>query len=100
MNQEVLTYLPLVAPVATLVVVMLGVLFQNRHMDVRQSDSTRQSEIRFADMMRQMEIGFADMSKLITAESARLEAVLKLDLAKIELRVKGLEDRASLLYRS
>jgi len=94
MNQEVLTYFPLVAPVATLVVVVLGVSFQNRHIDVCLSDSNRQSETRFADMGRQMEIRFADMSKLITSESAWLEAVLKLDLAKIELRVKGLEDRA------
>ena len=39
------------------------------------------------------------MSKLITAESARLESVLKLELAKVEARVKGLEDRAGLIYR-
>jgi hypothetical protein len=89
MNQEVLAYLPLVAPVATLVIVMLGVFFQNRHIDIR----------------------IADVTKLISAESARLEAVLKLDLlrvetslktelAKLDFRVKTLEDRASLIYRS
>ena len=37
MNPQVLTYLPLVSPVATLVVVVLGV-FNNRHVDVRISD--------------------------------------------------------------
>ena len=89
MNQEVLTYLPLVAPVATLVVVMFGVFFQNRHADIR----------------------IADVTKVVTSESARLEAVFRLDLlrvetslkteiAKLDVRVKSLEDRASLLYRS
>jgi len=89
MNQEVLTYLPLVAPVATLVVVMFGVFFQNRHVDTR----------------------IADVTKVVTSESARLEAVfrpdllrvetsLKTEIAKLDVRVKSLEDRASLLYRS
>ena len=89
MNQEILTYLPLVAPVATLVVVMFGVFFQNRHVDTR----------------------IADVTKVVTSESARLEAVfrpdllrvetsLKTEIAKLDVHVKSLEDRASLLYRS
>lgn len=88
MNPDVLTYLPLIAPVATLVVVMFGVFFSNRHVDVR-----------IADLSRNMDARFADMSKLITAESARLEAVLRLDIERVATRVKALEDRASLIYR-
>jgi len=42
---------------------------------------------------------FDDMSKLITAESARLEAVLKLEIGKLEMRVRGLEERAGLIFR-
>ena len=40
-----------------------------------------------------------DMSKLVTAESGRLEASLKLEIAKVEMRVKALEERATLLFR-
>jgi hypothetical protein len=89
MNHEVLAYRPLVAPVATLVVVIFGVFFQNRHLDIR----------------------IADVTKLVMAESARLEAVLRLKLvrvetslkvefAKLDVRVKVTEDRAGLIYRS
>jgi len=38
-----------VGPVATLIVVFLGVLFQNRHVDTRISDLTRSMDLRFAD---------------------------------------------------
>jgi hypothetical protein len=38
MDPRILAYLPLVSPVATLVVVVLGVFFSNRHVDVRISD--------------------------------------------------------------
>jgi hypothetical protein len=89
MNQEILAYLPLVAPLTTLVIVTLGVFVQNRHVDIR----------------------IADVTKLIMAESARFEAVLRLEMlrvetslkteiAKLDVRVKGIEDRASLLYRA
>jgi hypothetical protein len=74
---SVLPLLPLIAPVATPIVVILGVFFSNHHVDFR----------------------IADVSKLITAESARLEAVLKFEIASVSNRVKALEDRAGLIYR-
>jgi hypothetical protein len=37
-DPHVLAYLPLVSPVATLIVVIVGVLFSNRHVDTRVSD--------------------------------------------------------------
>ena len=45
--QTVLNYLPLVSPVATLVVVFVGILFSNRHVDVRISDLQRYIDARF-----------------------------------------------------
>ena len=39
------------------------------------------------------------MSKLITAESARLEAALRLDILRLDDRVKVLEERAGLIFR-
>ena len=44
---EAFAYLPLVSPVATLVVVIVGVLFSNRHVDTRMSDLQRYMESRF-----------------------------------------------------
>jgi hypothetical protein len=38
MDPRILNYLPLVSPVATLAVVVFGVLFSNRHVDARVSD--------------------------------------------------------------
>lgn len=38
MGPRILAYLPLVSPVATLIVVIVGVLFSNRHVDTRISD--------------------------------------------------------------
>jgi len=55
----VLAYLPLVSPVATLIVVIVGVLFSNRHVDVRISDLRAYMEARFGDGQR-----FADMEKV------------------------------------
>jgi len=45
--QTVLNYLPLVSPVATLIVVFVGILFSNRHVDVRISDLQRYIDARF-----------------------------------------------------
>ena len=42
-----LAYLPLVSPVATLVVVVLGVFFSNRHVDVRIGDLRSYMDARF-----------------------------------------------------
>jgi hypothetical protein len=73
-----LAYLPFIlGPLVTLIVVLFGVFFGNRHVDAR----------------------IADVTKVITAEGARLEAVLKLEIMKVEVRVGKLEERAGLIYR-
>ncbi len=86
-NADILPWLPVISPVATLVIVVIGVLFSHHHVDAR-----------LGDFSRHMDSRFADMSKLITAESARLEAVLRLELAGLSNRIKALEDRSSVLY--
>jgi hypothetical protein len=87
-----LAYLPfVVGPLVTLIVVLFGVFFGNRHVDARIADVNG----RIADVNGRL----ADVAKLITAESARLEAVIKLEIMKVEARVAKLEDRAGLIYR-
>jgi hypothetical protein len=91
MNQQVLTYLPVISPVATLVVVMLGVLLNNRHVDTRISG-----------VIRHMDARFNDMRDIIRSEGGRLEATLRLelkteisslrqDILKVDQRVERLE---------
>src|ERR1035438_6177479 len=50
-----------IGPVATLSVVFLGVLFQNRHVDVRISDLQRSMEVRFADLTRSTDARFSSV---------------------------------------
>lgn len=82
MNQQVLDYLPLLAPLGTMAVVAVGFIFNNSRI--------------------------TDMKDLIKAESARLEAVLRQelgktetairkDLASVEQRLTKLEDRVARL---
>jgi hypothetical protein len=87
MDPVVLSYLPLVSPVATLVVVILGVFFGNRHVDVRISDLRAYIDVR---------IGSIDAS--IGAEARVNEANFKMLLGKIEdvdTRLNRLEERFS-----
>jgi hypothetical protein len=87
MDPVVLSYLPLVSPVATLVVVVLGVFFSNRHVDVRISDLRAYIDVR---------IGSIDAR--IGAEARVNEANFKMLLGKIEdvdTRLTRLEERFS-----
>ena len=87
MDPVVLSYLPLVSPVATLVVVVLGVFFSNRHVDVRISDLRAYIDVR---------IGGIDAR--IGAEARVSEANFKMLLGKIEdvdTRLTRLEERFS-----
>ena len=79
-DPRVLVYLPLVSPVATLVVVLLGVFFSNRHVDVRISDLR------------------AYIEGLLSAESRVNEANFKMLLGKIadiDTPLTRLEERFS-----
>jgi hypothetical protein len=85
MNPQVLAYLPLVSPVATLVVVVLGIFFNNRHVDVRISDLRSYMDARFAAVDARFE-----------AESRINDSNFKVLLSKIEdmdTRLTRLEER-------
>jgi hypothetical protein len=80
-----------IGPVATLIVVMLGVLFQNRHVDVRISDLTRSMDLRFADsketLRAEMRADFAELRAEMRAQHSDLLAKfadLDTRLARIE----------------
>jgi hypothetical protein len=82
MDPRVLAYLPLVSPVATLIVVIVGVLFSNRHVDTRVSDLQNY-------LQRYMDARFE-------AERRIHEANFRLLLSKIEdidTRLTRLEER-------
>lgn len=64
MNQQMLAYLPVLIPIVTLIVVYIGVLAQNWHVDVRMSDLQRYMDQRFTTRWRG--------SNLIRAETGDL----------------------------
>lgn len=64
LNQQMLAYLPVLSPIVTLIVVYIGVLAQNRHVDVRMSDLQRYMDQRFTTRWRG--------SNLIRAETGDL----------------------------
>jgi hypothetical protein len=68
-----------VGPVATLIVVFLGVLFQNRHVDTRIGDLTRSMDVRFAD----------------TKETLRAE--MRANQSELLAKFAGLDNRLSRL---
>src|ERR1035438_2555291 len=82
--------------------VIVGILTNNKRVDDLRRDMTgRFGDLR-GDMMGRfgdMNGRFNDMRQLVTAESGRLHPSLKLEIDKVEMRVKALEERATLLFR-
>jgi hypothetical protein len=72
-NQQILAYLPVLSPIVTLIVVYIGVLAQNRHVDVRISDLQRYMDQRFTDTV------------------ARLEALIRAETGDLRTRIERLE---------
>jgi hypothetical protein len=76
-----------VGPVATLIVVFLGVLFQNRHVDTRISDLTRSMDLRFADTKETLRAEMrANQSEMRANQSELLAKFAELDnrLSRLE----------------
>jgi len=91
-SPTVLEYLPLVSPVATLIVVIVGVLFSNRHVDVRISDLRSYMDARFEAMdarFAAIDQRFSDMEKV---QDARM-ALLLGKIEDIDNRLTRLEER-------
>ena len=73
MNQQMLAYLPVLSPIVTLIVVYVGVLAQNRHVDVRMSELPRYMDQRFTDTV------------------ARIEALIRAETGDLRTRIERLE---------
>jgi hypothetical protein len=54
----VMAYLPVVCPAATLIIVIVGILFSTHHVDVRLSDLQRYMDARFDAERRINEANF------------------------------------------
>jgi len=76
-----------VGPVATLIVVFLGVLFQNRHVDTRISDL----DTRISDLTRSMDLRFADTKETLRAEMRANQSELLAKFAELDNRLSRLE---------
>jgi len=69
-NQQILTYLPVLSPIMTLLVVYIGVLAQNRHVDMRVSDLQRHMDQRFTDTLARIDALTRARSKTQHADGA------------------------------
>ena len=78
-NQQMIAYLPELSPIVTLIVVYIGVLAQNRHVDVRVSDLQRYMDQRFSDTV------------------ARLEALIRAETEDLRTRIQRLEGERRLI---
>jgi len=70
----------LLTPVVTLLIVLLGVFWQNRHVDVRISDLERSIQQQFQAVDHRFEL----QDKLFTEKLLRVEQVLDARLKLIE----------------
>ena len=78
MNPQVLAYLPLLTPIATLMVVIVGVFFSNHHVDVRISDLRGDLRGTIVDLRADMNARFADMNVRFADMNARLDTMDRL----------------------
>ena len=94
---ETLTYLPLVSPVATLVVVFVGILFSNRHVDTRISDLLRSLDERFKAADERFIVFQRAVDQRFTDTITRLEARIDLRASEVRLEIVELRQRVERL---
>ena len=80
MNPQGLACLPLLTPIATLIVVMVGVFFSNHHVDVRLGDLRSHMDARF----NSVDTRFTSMDQLFQERLRRVEEVMDARLSRIE----------------
>ena len=78
MNPQVLAYLPLLTPIATLIVVILGVFFSNHHVDVRISDLRSHMDARFTSLDQLFQERLRRVEEIMDARLTRIEELLHL----------------------
>jgi len=96
MDPRILMYLPLVSPVATLIVVIVGVLFSNRHVDTRVSDLRGEFRNSMSDLRSFIDVRFQAVDARFDAEQRVNEANFKILIGKvddIDTRLSPLEER-------
>src|SRR5438477_12014897 len=96
---EILTYLPLVSPVATLVVVFVGILFSNRHVDTRISDLLRSFDDRFKaldERFKAIDERFKGIDERFKAIDERFNALQLL----LDERFKAADERFMVFQRA
>ena len=83
-----------IGPVATLIVVMLGIFANNRHVDVRISDLQRFMEARFAAndaRVGSMDAPFVDVKETLRAEMRAHQSELLAKFAELDTRLTRIE---------
>jgi len=80
MNPQTVAFLPFVTPVAILIVVIVGVLFSNHHVDTRISDLRAHMDARFSAV----DARFGLMDQLFQERQRRVEEVMDARLSRIE----------------
>ena len=78
MNPQVLLYLPLIAPVATLIIVVLGVFFSNHHVDTRITDLRAHIDTRFTSSDQLSQERLRRVEEVMGARLDRIEQELHL----------------------
>lgn len=78
MNAQVLAYLPMLTPIATLIVVIVGVFFSSHHVDVRISDLRSHMDARFNSMDQLFQERLRRVEEIMDARLSRIEQELHL----------------------
>jgi hypothetical protein len=84
-----------IGPVATLIVVMLGIFANNRHVDTRVSDLQRFMEARFAAndaRLGSMDARFLDVKETLRAEMRTNQSELLAKFAELDTRLTRIEN--------
>ncbi|MGA2147570.1 MAG: hypothetical protein ABSH49_21695 [Bryobacteraceae bacterium] len=84
LDPRIFNYLPLVSPVATLIVVVFGVLFSNRHVDTRVSDLRSEFRSSMSDLRSYIDVRFQAVDARFDAEQRVNEANFKMLIGKVE----------------
>jgi hypothetical protein len=92
MNPQVLEYLPLVSPVATLMIVFVGILFSNRHIDVRIADLTALFRAENATLRAEMKLDNAELRAEMKRDNAELRSEMNLTLLRLENKIDHIAD--------
>lgn len=90
MNPQVLAYLPLLAPIATLIVVILGVFFSSHHVDARISDLRSHMDARFNSVdarFNSVDARFNSTDQLFQERLRRVEEIMDARLSRIEQEI-------------